>query len=303
MENSILIHNENQLKKLLEQPKCHKIRVSFTCKICGKLESLYLRNMSVERGLVCRRQHKPETIEFTCEKCGEKTEIRRFLFEHKTLKYCERCTRIKNAGGLEEYRKIRLLAAKKSNETQIKRYGAVGNGNPEANKKRMATIKERYGDDFYYNVFHQAALRRTDEERSLSNEKRRKTMKETYGREFNKHVHAYYKYNEVLFDSSWEVYFYAYCIDNAINIKREPYGIEYFLKDGSKHKYYPDFEIPCGLVEIKSSFKMNLELDEKKECMKSNRVILIDDERIKFFKNYFEQKYGKHKIKELRCKH
>lgn len=301
MENIIFISNEDQLKLLFSLPKYQQIRISFKCTLCSKIETLYLRNMSLERGLVCRRKHKPNTIKFKCENCGKETEIRRFLFEHKTQKLCEHCTRINNAGGQEEFHKARIAVAKKICETQIKKYGAVGNGNPKANEKRMKTIKEKYGDDFYKNVFHQASLAKTPIEKHISNEKRRKTMLEKYGREFNTRS-LYYKYNDIYFDSSWEVYFYVYCIDHSIKIEREPYGIKYTLKDGTIHKYYPDFKIPCGLVEIKSDYRMSKELEEKKICIKSNNVVLINNKRIQFFKNYFENTYGKHKIKELKCK-
>lgn len=300
MENILFIKDEAQFAELFNQPKWREIRIKFFCKICGKEESLKLRNCSVEKGLICRRSHKPDKVEKTCKKCGKTFTIRRLLFEKKSECLCEYCTRIKNSGGEEAFHKKRLESAKKTCNTQLKKYGAIGNGNPSANEKRMKTIKEKYGNDFYKHVFSDAAKVRTPEERKISSDKRRQTMRDKYGREFNNRS-VLYKVDDIYFDSSWEVYFYIYCKDKSIKIEREPLSLDYIGDDGAQHKYYPDFRIPCGLVEIKSEYKLQKEPKGKIFCIKSNKIVLISNKEIQFFKKYFESHYGKNKIKEFKC--
>ena len=86
-------------------------------------------------------------------------------------------------------------------------------------------------------------------------------------------------YDDKWFDSSWEVAFYKFCIDNSIPIKRCDKVFKYTGLDGKVHSYFPDFIIYDNqIVEIKS----NLLLDDfingpKGEIVKKENIIVINN--------------------------
>jgi len=57
-------------------------------------------------------------------------------------------------------------------------------------------------------------------------------------------------YKGIYCDSSWELAYVMYCIDNDIKIKRNTEKFEYYWK-GDKHYYIPDFLIKGKYVEVK----------------------------------------------------
>lgn len=49
-----------------------------------------------------------------------------------------------------------------------------------------------------------------------------------------------YKYNNLIFDSSWELYYYMYLVYNNINFIYKPSGLKY-ISNNKEHTYFPDF--------------------------------------------------------------
>lgn len=99
-------------------------------------------------------------------------------------------------------------------------------------------------------------------------------------------------------DSSWELAWVIYNIDNGIKFERNHSGFEYEYKN-QKRKYYPDFIMLGTFYEIKGrrSFeKMDEENKEKIRQFKNNLVILYEKE-MKPYLNYVIDKYGKDFIK------
>lgn len=90
-------------------------------------------------------------------------------------------------------------------------------------------------------------------------------------------------------DSSWELAFLIYHLDNNISINRNKEGFEYIYKN-EKHLYYPDFIIDNVYFEIKGFFREN---DKSKFEYFSHELILIDKEKIKPYLDYTISKYGK----------
>ena len=45
------------------------------------------------------------------------------------------------------------------------------------------------------------------------------------------------------FDSSWELAFWIYHLDNSIKIEHEPVFFEYIDSNQKLHRYYPDFRV------------------------------------------------------------
>ena len=120
-------------------------------------------------------------------------------------------------------------------------------------------------------------------------DKIKQTNLSKYGTEYPQYRHYYY--NNIYFDSSYELVFYKFCIDHNINIEREPSNpaIYYYTsKNNKKHRYYPDFKISyldkTRLVEISSNYTWSTKSDEKKKVMKDNNILIILEDNIqKYF--------------------
>lgn len=154
--------------------------------------------------------------------------------------------------------------------------------------KSKKIIKEKYGVDHImhneqiYNRMHNTMLQKYGVLHSLQNADLLKKSQITFYNHFGvKRLSCLkYKYDNLYFDSSWELAFYLYCKEKNIKIIREPQSFEYYF-DNEKYKYYPDFKLPCGLVEIKSDFlfsKMQIENtrdNEKYKCMIKNNITIL----------------------------
>ncbi len=110
------------------------------------------------------------------------------------------------------------------------------------------------------------------------------------------HTHRGY-YKNIWCDSSWELAFLVYCLDNNISIKRNKnaYVYEY---NNIEHLYYPDFIVENKLIEIKGyeteKWKWKL-----KNCILDKELIVINKTKIKKYLDYAIQKYGKYFYKKL----
>lgn len=95
-------------------------------------------------------------------------------------------------------------------------------------------------------------------------------------------------------DSSWELAFVIYNIDNNIKFERNKIGYDYLYKE-KKHKYYPDYIISNVLHEIKG-----YETDKDKEKYKGVKDIslkILYKKDIQHMINYVTFKYGNDYIK------
>ena len=115
-----------------------------------------------------------------------------------------------------------------------------------------------------------------------------------------------YLYNNIRFDSSWELIYYIYCKDHNINIKRcEDEHYEYFYNN-KKYLYYPDFIVNGEFIDIKGDHYLNDDgslrkvyknqnLDKLKckyKCMIDNNVKLLSSEDLKKEFEYCKEKFG-----------
>ena len=94
-------------------------------------------------------------------------------------------------------------------------------------------------------------------------------------------------------DSSYELAYLIYCLDNQISIERNTKGYEYFWKK-KKHLYYPDFRVNGGLVEIKN---YKSELTNVKLKSVDEKITIYYKDTIKPFLEYAIKKHGKNFIK------
>ena len=143
-------------------------------------------------------------------------------------------------------------------QIQTERYGGVGFASKELRAKSIETMIE------LYHVDHPAKIPENYEKiYGKEIQKRRtasihKAFDEKYGcwntaaPEVIKKSRKRYKYQEISFDSSWELALYIYAVDHNEEIAREPIRLEYSY--GNKvFYYYPDFLYNGQLIEIKGS--------------------------------------------------
>jgi hypothetical protein len=93
-------------------------------------------------------------------------------------------------------------------------------------------------------------------------------------------------------DSSYELAFLYYCLENDDKIERNYKGYEYFYKN-KKHLYYPDFRVNNELVEIK-----NYESDLTNAKIKSvdEKITVYYKQTMKSYLEYIIGKHGKNFI-------
>jgi len=94
-------------------------------------------------------------------------------------------------------------------------------------------------------------------------------------------------------NSSWELAYVIYCLENDIKIKRNKEGFEYIFEN-KKYKFYPDFIKEDGsYVEVKGY----LDNKNKSKLNQFNLEIeLIDKNKIQLYLCYVIEKYGENFI-------
>lgn len=123
-----------------------------------------------------------------------------------------------------------------------------------------------------------------------------------------------YKYQDTLFDSSWELALWIYAKDNHESIIKEPCSFEYKFENKT-HYYFPDFLYKDVLIEIKGSqFLENNKMinpfdrsqddlmEAKHQCALQNNVKFWGYQEIKPYIKYITNKYGKSYLQSFRIK-
>ena len=140
-----------------------------------------------------------------------------------------------------------------------------------------------------------------------ADDKRTKTYQEVYGVNHPYLRHMFWKYEDVFFDSRYELAVYIYYIDHDIPIEREPIvakndkgeNVRYFIykdRSGRTRKYFPDFKIGNKIVETKSNYWLHqCSRTPKYDCMIEHGVEVWTDKDVKPYFDYCEKKYGTRK--------
>lgn len=95
-------------------------------------------------------------------------------------------------------------------------------------------------------------------------------------------------YKGIRCDSTWELAFLIYHLDNNLYIERCNEKRTY-IWNGKKHIYYPDFITDKGIIEIKG-YKTNQSEEKRKQ---NPDIINIFKDDIKFYLDYVKEKYDK----------
>jgi len=193
----------------------------------------------------------------------------------------------------------------KRRATNLKKHGKENFTNVE---KRKETWKNKSSEEKqnWKNKLKENAANKKEEDWEKILEKRRKTLIERYGND-NLNFAQFYRFDEITFDSSWELAVWIWAKDNGKIIKREPCYFEYSAL-GKNFRYYPDFEIEGEYVEVKGDQffdeKGNLInpwkstdpeiLKNKQLCMEKNKVKVWKQKEIdEILKTFIWPKYGK----------
>lgn len=199
----------------------------------------------------------------------------------------------------------------------------------KSNEKRRQTNLLRFGTDWaLQNNDVKSKIKETNlrkygvenvSQADCVKQKKLQKAREIYGVEhalqckaiFNK-VRSVYYYNNEVFDSSWELAFYIYNIDNNKDIIHEPCSFEYVFENKT-HFYFPDFLIDGIYYEIKGDQffdgdKMINPFDRTKDdfinakyqCMLNNNVIVLREKDMANIINYINNKYGSKYLKSFK---
>lgn len=219
----------------------------------------------------------------------------------------------------------------KIRETCQKRFGTTSSLSAEIVKAKIRkTIKERYQVDNAHkskqviDKTKQTCLEKYGTESALGSSevqvKIKATLMDRYGVEnpsqsweIQKRKTRKYTYQEVNFDSSWELALWIYAKDHNEQIEREPCYFEYSV-NGTLHRVYPDFRYKGELVEIKGDqfFTDSGELRDfyrnsstellraKFDCEIQNNVKFWKKQQIQPFLDYIQCKYGKDYLQSFR---
>jgi len=133
--------------------------------------------------------------------------------------------------------------------------------------------------------------------------------REKYYSDRQKNINKFrkYLYDNIRFDSSWELIYYVYSKDNGIDIRRcEDEHFEYYYNN-KKYLYYPDFIVNGEFVDIKGDHYLNGDgslrkvyknqdlnkLKCKYRCMIDNNVRLLSSKDLKKEFKYCNDKFGR----------
>ena len=206
--------------------------------------------------------------------------------------------------GKESINQVETIKDKKK-ETYLQHYN-VDNPNKCADiiEKRINTRIEKYGS--YINDTIKNKMFATNQEKYGC-----KTYSQTI--EFNKRINFKkypYKYDSLIFDSSWELIYYIWLKDNNIKFEYHPNIFFTYIVDNKTHRYFPDFKVNEEYIEIKGKHlivdnmlinpKTKEILYEKTKCLKDNNVKIISECKVYF--DYIDSKYGKDYLKQFKCK-
>lgn len=179
----------------------------------------------------------------------------------------------------------------KKKETTLKNYSVASPLQSDSVKEKSKnTCREKYGVEYSF---------QSDEVKKKS----RKTCLKKYGVEWYTQTEDYqnrkpfklYASNGVFFDSFPELCFWLYCIENNLNVKRNPTRLSYYFKN-TVHYYFPDFELDGVLIEIKGDYlfkKMQIENtveNAKYKCLLENKVKIFTSADYKFYIDWFIKK-------------
>lgn len=267
-------------------------------------------------------------ITIKCPICGK--EFTKDKYHAKINPNCRKCninkTYKENPEKLEK-------ALEKRKETCKKVYGVDNVAkNQDIKDKYISTQKEKYGGvgGFSFknkNAQNAAHLKKANEKRQNTSIKNWGTTHHMKNKEFHDKFQKdifekygtigptfRYMIDDMYFDSSWEVAYYIWLVDNHKQFIYHPnMPVTYVGDDNKEHKYYPDFLVEGQFIEIKGDQFFN-ELNEpydwykkkfwweKYNMLKDNKIRIIRQKEAQFYVKYVNEHYGKSALRKCKIK-
>jgi hypothetical protein len=222
----------------------------------------------------------------------------------------------------------------------LDKYGGRPLQNNEVKKKLKQTCLEKYGSEYYfsskkskdqinkvslekYGVTHyllsnevrqkikKTNLKKYESQSPFGNKDIQQKTKDTRIKRYgSSYTNCRYYYDNIYFDSSYEVAFYVWLIDNDKKFIYHPnIPLEYKGSDNKIHNYYPDFLVEGIFYELKGKQFFNEKGEpfncynkefwwEKYNALKENKVIILNHKDMKYYLKYIKNKYGSKFLKE-----
>lgn len=326
------LHNESELQYYLSlKPlkKWHHTKFNFVCSRCGKLSTRRLDSIKYP---------------FLCKSCAQ---VIRYRDNPEIIKKIINTNKERYGGIGFASDKGRAVLNK-----IISDYGGIGFSSSSCAEKYKITMNERYGCDYplqsdeLYNKFESSMnekygvshpLRSSELKNKAKStyiehhgaigfaskeivEKYKHTCENKYGigvdasKTFSANLHNRRKYifDNIIFDSSWELAYFVWLKDNNKSFIYHPNKAFEYVIGNTKHSYRPDFFVDGVYIEIKGHhlinnngvlidpFNNNSELVEKTQCLNDNNVVIITDCNV--YIKYVLTNYGKDFFKKCRVK-
>lgn len=112
----------------------------------------------------------------------------------------------------------------------------------------------------------------------------------SYKRGFDYGSCKYGTYQGIECDSSYELAFVIYCLDNGIEVKRNTEYFKYTI-DGETHNYFPDFIVGNVYIEIKG-YLDKISLEKYNQFPMDKYIVIIHNDKMNRFLNYCIDAYG-----------
>lgn len=219
----------------------------------------------------------------------------------------------------------------KMKNTWIEHYGTDNIYNvKEIKEKREQTLLQNYGvkNPFSSNIIKEKIKQTNVKRYGVENVFASDVIKEkiyennikkygvkfiTQTAEFQNKIHFKYKFENINFDSSWELAYYIWLKDNNIVFEYQPNISFKYIVNNIEHYYYPDFLVNNKYIEIKGDQFLtengmicpwdetkNDIYNEKYQCMIDNNVKILREKDIIPILDYIEIKYGKNYLKQFK---
>ena len=202
-------------------------------------------------------------------------------------------------------------------KTMIKKYGVENPMHVEAFKKKMKETSQKKDPGLKRRIIKtkKTNLKRRGHESNFQDKDFHKTSINTQIARYGRPIYSRtYIYNNICFDSSWELAYYIWLTDSKMDFMYQPsVNFKYIGDDGKEHNYYPDFYVMGEYQEIKGNQFFN-ELGEpydminkkywweKYNCAKEHNVHILRWNDLMPIMDYVKRTYGKTYLKSFKVK-
>lgn len=271
----------------------------FICKECGyetanpKSFTCHLRKHSLSIKDYYDKHLKQDNDGFCCI-CGKHTKFAGLCSGYKKF-----CSSSCATASPETQKKIK--------QTCKKKYGCERfQQTAEYHEKCICTNRKKFNADYYTqtdefkNRVEKISMQKYNTHwpghSETAKEKRKITMRAKYNADsylesehFKQHKYQFkngsstYIYDNIIFDSSWELAFYIYLKHRNIEFTYHPNTAFTYLEDNKEKHYYPDFKVGENFIEIKgdmfydTNYKYHMS-SEKINCIHSHATVMTSND-------------------------